>query len=259
MKKREKSLKRLVCGAIFALFCFTSIALCVFTTFFATGGEERELLVVPSFVGMAQNEIKEDGRFDIELDFVYSDSVPEGIVISQTPAPSSRRKIAPDGECRVKLIVSLGKESAQLPQVVGMSYNAAVAALRQAGFSVRTVPVYREDVENDTVVGSSPNGSGLLNKGDRVTLYVSRVRVAKTVEVENYFGLEREVACRKILEIGLNLRIIECEYSDEVEAGKVMEQSLPEGSRLKFGSYIDITVSAGKEPCEEDGSEAIEE
>ncbi len=260
MKKREKSLKGLAWGAIFALFCFISIVLCVFTTFFALGGEERELVVVPSFVGMTQNDIKEDGIFDIELDFAYSDSVPEGVVISQTPSASSRRKIASSGSsCAVKLIVSLGKEREEVPCVVGMSYNAALAALRRAGFSVKIVPVYRNDMKNDTVISVTPREETSLDRGERVTLYVSRERVMKTVEVESYYGLERALACERILESGLCLRIVESEYSDEVEEGRVIAQSFPKGARLKYGSYIDLTVSAGKRPCAEDNIEAIEE
>jgi serine/threonine-protein kinase len=216
------------------------------------GREEREVIEIPDFVGKNSEEIEDGERFDIELDFAYSESVPEGIVISQTPAASSKKKIAvSNGKSHIKLIVSLGKERAEVPDVVGMKYNSAVAALRKAGFSVRTVPIYRDGVENDVVIKITPNEATALDRGERVTLFVNRVRVVKTVEIADFCGLEQEMACRKILESGLCLRIIECEYSEEYDEGIVISQSIPKGAHIKYGSYIDITVSAGKEPHDE--------
>ncbi len=70
-----------------------------------------------------------------------------------------------------------GSQSAQIPDVVGKSQDAATSALKDAGFTVNVVPT-KSDVKKDDVTSSSP--SGLAVPGSPVTIYVSDGSIAAT-------------------------------------------------------------------------------
>jgi len=63
-----------------------------------------------------------------------------------------------------------GSQNAQVPEVVGMTQDAATAALKAAGFAVNPVST-KSDAPKGNVTGSAP--SGLAVPGSAVTIYVS--------------------------------------------------------------------------------------
>ena len=64
------------------------------------------------------------------------------------------------------------------------------------------------------------------------------------VEVIDLVGWTENDAQLWAREKGVNLQV-EKEYSDEVEAGKVISQSVAKGMRIKKGEFIKIVVSLG--------------
>jgi beta-lactam-binding protein with PASTA domain len=96
----------------------------------------------------------------------YSDSVPEGRIIAQSPSSGQLYK----GDA-VDLVVSQGPELVEVPRVVAMGVDAATDRLEQLGFEVR--------VENDDnyigvgfVFRSDPSAGSMAPKGCVVTLYL---------------------------------------------------------------------------------------
>ncbi|NKR80938.1 PASTA domain-containing protein [Rhodococcus hoagii] len=63
-----------------------------------------------------------------------------------------------------------GSQNAQVPEVVGMTQDAAAAALKAAGFAVNPVST-KSDAPKGNVTGSAP--SGLAVPGSAITIYVS--------------------------------------------------------------------------------------
>lgn len=96
----------------------------------------------------------------------FSDTVPEGAVISQTPTGGTLFR----GET-VTLVVSRGPELVEVPRVVAMGVEAATERLESLGFDV--------DVENsDQYIGvgfvfsSDPDAGEMVPKGSTITLYL---------------------------------------------------------------------------------------
>jgi serine/threonine-protein kinase len=96
---------------------------------------------------------------------VYSDTVPDGKVISTTPAAGTT---AHEGQT-VIVNVSKGPHLVQVPDVVGESLDQAKAALARAGFvaDVRQLPG-----GPNTVLRQSPPGGSMERRGTTVVLYV---------------------------------------------------------------------------------------
>ncbi|HHZ02854.1 MAG TPA: Stk1 family PASTA domain-containing Ser/Thr kinase [Tissierellia bacterium] len=66
------------------------------------------------------------------------------------------------------------------------------------------------------------------------------------VTVPNLLGRNEEEAEKIIEDLGLEFRVSNREYSDEYEEGKVIKQSVTEGTKVKEGYPIEVVVSRGE-------------
>lgn len=247
MKNKEISSKRLLFGALISLAVLAATATCIFFALFVNTKRDRDIIIIPSFVGQKYSEIEAHDRINFECELVYSDDVPEGEVISQTPYSGARRKIEFGELCTVKLTVSMGAEDRTLPDLKNFTYAEAAAALRSLGAQIRIVSIYDDEAESDRVLYTSPTVGERIEYGDRVTIFVCRKHVKGSVKVRDLTGLTQKAACTKILADGLLLGEITFEPSDTVEEGCVISQSLAPQTYVKYHSTINITVSTGKE------------
>jgi len=122
---------------------------------------------VPSVVGKTEADAKSiltSATFKVSTTSAYSDTVPQGSVISQSPA----RGNAAVGST-VTLVISKGPQLFPVPDVVGMKVNKATKALEDAGFHV--------DVQSlsggpKLVLAQSPAGGSMEPHGTTITLSV---------------------------------------------------------------------------------------
>ncbi|GAA4108392.1 Stk1 family PASTA domain-containing Ser/Thr kinase [Nocardioides fonticola] len=97
---------------------------------------------------------------------VYSDTVPEGFVVSQSPTGGTLFR----GET-VNLTVSLGPELVEMPRVIGSGVEAAREKLEALGFKVE-VQNSRAYIGLGYVLSSDPDAGQQVPKGSTVTLYL---------------------------------------------------------------------------------------
>ncbi len=203
VKTKKISTKGLLLGAFISIALLASIAVGVFFTLFASNMKGRDIIVIPSFVGQKYAELEPHGRIRFDGELVYSETVPEGVIISQDPYAGARRKVA-DGECyTVKLTVSMGAEENRLPDLKRSAYTEAAAKLRALGAQIRIVSVYDENSEIDSVLYTSPDAGTRIKRGDRVTLFVCRKHIKGSVRVSDLTGLDQGTACAKLIAEGL--------------------------------------------------------
>jgi serine/threonine-protein kinase len=99
----------------------------------------------------------------------YSDTIPEGSVISSDPKAGTELK---RGDT-VTVTVSQGKAPISVPDLVGQNVNDARSTLQQLGLSA--VERYKDsDQPADTVLAQSPKSGTGASKDDEVTLDVSK-------------------------------------------------------------------------------------
>ena len=247
MKTKEKSIKGLLWAAFISLAVLVATAICIFLVLFSSTNKDRDIIIVPSFVGQKYAELEPHGRIRFEGELVYSESVPKGEIISQEPYSGARRKVADGESCTVRLTVSRGAEAQKLPDLSGVPYTEAASALRALGVQIRVVSVYDGDGDGDRVLYTSPDAGAKINRGDRVTLFVCRKHVKGSVRVSDLSGLDKGAACTKLLAEGLLVGEIVYAPSDTAGEGIVISQSIAPGSYVRYHSKINITVSTGKE------------
>lgn len=93
----------------------------------------------------------------------YSNTVPAGVVISQTQTAGS---MVPRGST-INFVVSKGPQIVTVPNVIGMSLQQAEATLNQAGLTVGSVYSY---FGSNTVVATSPNAGSKVRAGTSVSI-----------------------------------------------------------------------------------------
>jgi len=98
----------------------------------------------------------------------FSGTVPAGDVIRTNPKGGTS---APKGS-PVKIVVSKGPQSFAMPDVVGMTMEAAKAKLEGLGLKVNVV-VLPNNNPPDTVVFQDPHKGTTVHHGDQVTIYVT--------------------------------------------------------------------------------------
>lgn len=198
-----------------------------------------ELIAVPDVV----NETSEEASFILgqasleigEIQREFSDTVPQGTVISQSPRAG--KKVSKNTE--VNLVVSKGEEIISVPDLLGKLLNEATVELEQLGLQVDKSREYSEDVEKDRIIRQSPQPGTEIKKGVTVSLVVSRgPEMVKVPEVRE--SAEPE-AIESITKAGLSPDV---QYIKGGEKGKVVEQYPAAGTEVKKGSSVTIYVGS---------------
>lgn len=130
-------------------------------------------VTVPDLTGMTPDEarevLEEIGLAVGEESSAYSDTVPEGRIITSRPAHG---EAAEEGEA-VDLVVSKGRETVALSDLTGKAESEAIVFLQGQGLQVKVERRYHEKVAAGLVCAMDPPPGTSLTKGSTVTLSIS--------------------------------------------------------------------------------------
>ena len=129
-----------------------------------------------------------------------------------------------------------------------MSETEAQKKLEDSGFKVTSSFQYDDSVESGNVISTTPEAGTKAEKGSTVTMLVSQGTDKKTVP--DVRGMADATAQSTIKNSGFNVGTVTYDYSDSVEKGLVISQTVTPGSRAAAGTTISITVSNGPKPEE---------
>ena len=130
------------------------------------------MVSVPNLIGQKYADLRGkyvEDRAVLLGGLQYSDSVPEGIVISQSPESDKQADITEP----VKVIVSAGPESISIPDVTGWPLDHAMAYMQALGFEVQVDDVGVSSQEAGCIDSTSPARGSKLSRGSVVRLRVS--------------------------------------------------------------------------------------
>lgn len=191
---------------------------------------------VPTVTGSSLEDAKatvEDANLRlVEDDPAYSETVPEGEVISQR---ASADALPADGE--VHVVVSQGREPISVPTVTGQSPSQAQKALQDAGFVVTTSRAHSSSVPKGAVSAQDPAG-GTAHRGDTIRLTISTG--PEMVTVPDVFKKSEKKAVAAMKKAGLKPTVVH-DKGDPV-FGQVYEQSVAPGSSTEKGSEVTLKV-----------------
>ncbi|HJC70716.1 Stk1 family PASTA domain-containing Ser/Thr kinase [Brachybacterium sp. EE-P12] len=207
-------------------------------------GEEVRLVVskgvetfpVPALEGTeleaAREEVEALGLELVEDDPEHSETVPKGVVISQS---ADAEALPAGGE--VHVVVSQGRQPLSVPDQTGAPADSAQSTLEAAGFRVTSEKAHSASVPSGSVISQSP-ASGSLFRGDTVHLVTSLG--PEMVKVPDVFRKPEDEARAALEKAGFSVEVVH--DKGEPVFGQVYEQSAEAGGELAKGSTITIKV-----------------
>jgi eukaryotic-like serine/threonine-protein kinase len=202
---------------------------------------------VPSLVNLTEDDARQTlgdaglkvGRVDPEP----SQDVKKGRVIRQDPAADEY--VAPGST--VDFVVSTGKPTVQMPQVIGMSKQAAKRVLESAPYNFEVI--LREQESDETagqVVDTSPKPGRDATEGAVVTVYYSD----GPETVPDVVGKQEDVARQLLEAAGYTVKVVYDDSPTDQATGTVLEQNPTADSPLTQGGQVVLIVTSYVAPTE---------
>ena len=208
---------------------------------------ESKKYTVDNYIGMSLSAAREkiDGKFKIKVEEEYSADYAKGLVIRQDPESDTELE---EGKT-LTLVVSKGtrtEDKVSVPEVVGKMESSAKSELEAAGLKVSVKTKYSTDVAKGKVISQSPGSGNQVTKNSTVVITVSQGEKPETmVRVPNLRYFKESEARSELKNSNLVLGSVLTEYSDSVEKGLVIRQTVSSGSKVKEGTAVGIYVSLG--------------
>ena len=201
-----------------------------------------EKIDVPKVEGksllQARDILERRGFEDIEIQRLRS-LAERDTVLDQNPDAGERAAT----DDTITLEVSNGPGETRVPSIKNLPREQAVKDLNQAGFKANVETEPSESVKEGFAIRTVPREGSLVERGQRVTLFVSSG--PELVTVPDVVGLSRDSAEGRITSEGLDVAIREEESDERVD--EVIAQDPAGGSRIDRGETVTITVSTGRE------------
>jgi beta-lactam-binding protein with PASTA domain len=170
---------------------------------FAIHGRE---VAVPNFLGKTPSEahkLADDVGLQLTMDRQYfSDSVPEGRVMSQLPSPGAKVRRG----WQVSLAESLGHQRVQIPNVVGESERAASMNIERRGLNIASVAqVALPGTAADDVLAQSPSANASGVAAPRIGLLVATEAPSPSFIMPSFTGQTLANAAQLLQSVGMKV------------------------------------------------------
>jgi beta-lactam-binding protein with PASTA domain/tRNA A-37 threonylcarbamoyl transferase component Bud32 len=162
-----------------------------------------------------------------------------GTVVEQTPTSGE----LVDPESSVDLVLSTGRDTTLVPDVVGLSVADARPLLTDAGLEISEVREEPSDDPEGTVLEVQPPEGSEVDVGSSVVLVAS----SGTIEVPNVEGLPEAEATAILNQAGFQV-LVNDEESAAEDPGTVLFQAPAAGTEVSVGSRVAITVAVEPAP-----------
>ena len=201
--------------------------------------DDSKPLRVQQYTGIVENRavslITDDG-FEPNVRRVPNGDQPEGVVFEQSPVEGT--SLARGGI--VTILVSTGRKTVVVPNVVGQQLTAAVVAITQAGLTPKSVGV-PSDRRSGTVTGQDPKAGTQLIEGASVRINYSTG--PKPIGVPPVVGLDYSTALQQLQAAGFAVARTDVESAEP--QGVVVSQVPSGSSTAAKGSTVNVSVSNG--------------
>ncbi len=249
-KKKKSHTGLIVALSLFAVAIIAFVIL-VWSLFFSDTGKEVE---IPNLIGMtfeeavltARKSSVDDIEFTVtESHYEFSDRK-AGTILDQSPSGGEKIKRSRE----ITVVISKGPVAVQLEDYTGRKYENVQKELEKRDIIVKIEVETNDEYNEGIIFNQNPQEGTQLAAGETVTLYVS-AETTYTI-VPNLLGMTKEQARIELEENGLEAGSITEENTDKYAKGEVSYQSKEANDRVPEGTVIDLKISTGKEPEQED-------
>ena len=226
----------------FLLFILSSVAFLSALTAMRFAVQGREV-GMPDLVGKsvvsARQILRGRGVGMRVEDRIYSD-LPVDAVVRQSPPPNERVKTGQDAH----VVLSLGPQRVNIPQLEGRSLRAAQVELLRGGMQVGEVSsLYLPTGEPDTVTEQDPAPGTSDVTSPHVNLLVSLGARPAAYVMPELIGLPLAEAQAKLGSTGIRLSKLTPESTSGTLPGTVVGQTPARGQRIDANSNIELSFA----------------
>lgn len=205
---------------------------------FAVQGKVRE---APALVGMSLEDARElFERLELNLQVGghrYDTDVPEGAIIQQYPGPGVGIK----SNRNVQVIVSLGRRTNPVPQMVGVSLRAARLLAEQNGFQIGKISEIELPGEEGVILAQSPKPGAAETITDQIDILVRREKEQNFV-MPKLVGLNLNRVLVFLKDHEFETKVFYRDHPQE-RRGTVVRQFPEPGYRLVASQVINLEVA----------------
>ncbi|MGM0461044.1 MAG: PASTA domain-containing protein [Fibrobacterota bacterium] len=173
----------------------------------------------------------------------YSDSVPENIVMSQSPEAGTRVKRGRS----ISVVVSKGAEISKIPELRNLPFGPARLELHDQGFRhIQQEAVYSDEIDQGRVVSVVPESGMEVSREQTITVNISQGARARSAQMPNVVGNMFSEAKNSILSAGLQVGDIQYTVDEGRRPGVVLRQSVSPGRSVDFDTKVDLVVTVSE-------------
>lgn len=202
-------------------------------------------IVIPSTVGGSYDEaisaLTPLGLTNVIIEKRFDEEIAAGKIIESNPPGGGR--VDTGGE--VTLVISKGAERYTIATLVGLTPQAAAAAITKSPLTVGiTSEVFSNKIPKGFVISTDPEAGAKVKRDSVINIVVSKG--VETIALASYVGKSGEQALNELTDAGFN---VESTYAFDETAltGSVVSQSPAGNSDAPKSSTITLIVSKGSQ------------
>jgi serine/threonine protein kinase len=239
VRKRKKASKRVRRNRKIALAMAVVVGIVGWYVLVGPGSR----VVVPSTVGASQSEVSAAldplGLMSMVVEKQFSEEIPEGHVIQSIPEGGGRI----DQGGTVKLVLSKGPERFTIPNLVGLTPEAATNLIGKLPLTIQPlVEEFSTSVPKGYVIDSNPPTGEKVKRGANVVIRVSKG--IEQIALMSYIGKSSDQALNELQDAGFAVTST-YSYSETRLAGEVVSQQPAGGGTADKGSKVALVISKG--------------
>jgi serine/threonine-protein kinase len=237
-EERRRVSKRVRRNRIIALALAVSLGIAGWWIVLGPGAKVDVPSVIGASVDKANSLLTPLGLKSEVAERVYSEEDDEGLIIAQDPAGGDKT----DPNSTVKLTVSKGPERYTVPQLVGLTPEAAVNAIAKFPIKTGTITeVFNSEIPKGFVISADPAPGTKVRRDATIKLVVSKG--VETLALASYVGKIGEEALTELSDAGFDVTVTYA-FDEKVIPGGVISQN-PAGGDIPKGAKIELIVSKG--------------
>lgn len=202
-------------------------------------------ITIPSMVGGtiadAQAELIALGLTNIEVKKRFDENIPKGKIIETVPPAGGRAETTGT----VSLIISKGAERYSVVSVVGLTPEAATAAIMKSPLGIGTISeIYSDKIPKGFVIASDPPTGSEVKRNTVINILLSKG--IESIFIGSYVGKSGEQGLNELTESGFNVES-SYQYDEKVLAGGVISQSPSGNTEVPKRSTVKFVISKGSQ------------
>ncbi|MEG1560681.1 MAG: protein kinase [Clostridia bacterium] len=212
----------------------------IITLIAVSGGYQLNRTLVPKLIGKTVSGATGTASdFTIIVDgWIVSDEYGDGYIISQDPEPGMR---APLGST-IKVTVSRGSETVPVPNLTGLTLQAAADEITKVGLNVGKIDYQETDAPKDKIYKQNPEAKEIVGRGTPVDIYISG-KPSDNVKMPSLVGLPLKEAVETLRLQGLsNVRVFYSTSNGSGDVGSVVKQNINANMEISREFCIELMV-----------------